>query len=122
MIHLISTLFQDEPLTLFFIIGIVILWIWLLHAIYFYIKYQKPMEKNLMGEDYYSGGFLYDGLRVMMYGHYLLFPKRAKKAGVYDFFSKLNNKLKAHLLFHWFGLVIGGITALIPAIILYFYS
>lgn len=101
-------------------IGIILLIFWLLHALYFFLKYQKGMEKQLMGDDYYSGGFLYDGMRVMLYGHYILFPKRVRRAGVHDFFSGLELRIKTHLLIHWFGLVIGGLIAFIPAILLYF--
>ncbi|PXF64224.1 hypothetical protein [Kangiella spongicola] len=117
MLNKLITAFLDEPFMLMGFFGALIIIVWLLHALYFYLKYQKNMEKELMGDEYYSGGFLYDGMRVMMYGHYILFPARAKKVGVHDFFSTLSPKLKRHLLFHWFGLIIGGICFFVPAFI-----
>lgn len=73
----------------------------LLHVIYFYFNYQKPIDKKVMGGDYYEMGILLASTKLMMYGHYCLFPKRAKKAGVHEIFSTIPRNVKAHLIVHW---------------------
>ncbi|PXF64223.1 hypothetical protein [Kangiella spongicola] len=120
MYQLLINLYQSAPIILLSLFGMLVIFLLIINAIYFYFRYQKSMEKELLGDDYSSGGFLYDSTRLMMYGHYILFPKRAKKAGVYEFFKNIPFKVKTHLLIHWFGLIIGGICFFVPATITYF--
>lgn len=44
-------------------------------------------------------------------GHYCLFSRRAKKAGVYDIFSRLPAIQRAHLIFHWSSLLLFSFIA-----------
>ncbi|MDO6423315.1 hypothetical protein [Saccharophagus degradans] len=71
------------------------------HAIYFYFRYQKTIDKKVMGAKYYKGGMLLSTTKLMMYGHYCLFPNRAKRAGVYDIFSSMPRTIRVHLISHW---------------------
>lgn len=79
------------------------------NAIYFHYRYQRKLDSELMKSEYYSGGLIVDLMRLMLYGHYCLFPKRAKRDDVSHVFNKISKTERIHLVFHWCS-VIGSIT------------
>ncbi len=80
----------------------------MVNAIYFQILYQKKIDQLIRGDDYIDGGWLFNSTRMMMYAHYCLFNKRAKKAGVEDSIASIPVVVKCHLIFHWSGVIIGS--------------
>lgn len=86
-------------------IGFIGLFVTILNAIYFHFRYQKKIDEAIAGRED-DIGFLLGMTRLMMYGHYCLFPKRAQRAGVYNIFLGLPRIQRAHLIFHWFSLLL----------------
>ena len=86
----------------------------IVNAIYFQVRYQKQVDQLIHGDDYIDGGWLFNSTRMMMYAHYCLFNKRARKAGVEDSVAGIPVIVKWHLIFHW-GAVIIGSSALVLA-------
>ena len=88
-----------------------------INSFYFYLRYQKAIDQAVMKGFYYERGYLLCALEQMMYAHYCLFPKRAKRDGFYEIFSVLEKRPRQHLIFHWFAVLavffLGGIGALI---------
>jgi hypothetical protein len=54
----------------------------IVNAIYFQVLYQKKVDQLIHGDDYIDGGWLFNSTRMMMYAHYCLFNRRAKKSGL----------------------------------------
>lgn len=95
---------DDSFILLGLFIGFIGLTVTIVNAVYFHFRYQKKIDQAIAGgED--DIGFLLGLTRLTMYGHYCLFSRRAKKAGVYDIFSRLPAIQRAHLIFHWFSLL-----------------
>jgi hypothetical protein len=88
----------------------------IVNAVFFHYRYQKDIDKRVMKDGYYDGGLLFNLLRVMMYGHYCLFPKRAKRDNVNEVFSTLSKTVRFHLIFHWVAFV----TAFLLMFVTYF--
>lgn len=72
-----------------------------LNAIYFHYRHQRDLDQLVMKEQYIDGGLLFNLMRLMLYGHYCLFPKGAQRDGVYEIFSTLPCSIRVHLIFHW---------------------
>lgn len=83
------------------ILGSVTIFVAISNALYFHLRYQKALDQAVMGERYYDAGVLLGLNRLMMYGHYCLFPKRAKKDCVYEIFAYLDKVQRVHLILHW---------------------
>lgn len=77
----------------------------IINAIYFHFRYQKKIDETIAGKED-DIGFLIGMTRLMMYGHYCLFPKRARRAGVYNIFTRLPRIQRAHLIFHWLSILL----------------
>ena len=101
----------------FIVIGITVI----LNAIYFQIRYQKRLDQLLHGDDYIDGGWIFNSQRMMMYAHYCLFEKRARRAGLYDQVQAIPGVIKGHLLLHWVLVILGGFLMLLLWLFDYFY-
>lgn len=71
-----------------------------------------------MKDQYYDGGFLMGVNRLMLYGHYCLFRKRARRDGADEVFQNLSAGMKCHIIFHWAAILLG----LLLFCIAYFYG
>lgn len=92
----------------------------LANSFYFYKRYQPPLDKATMKDLYFEKGYMLCALDQLMYAHYCLFPKRAKRDGFYELFSTLESRPRKHLIFHWFAVVIGIFLACVIGVILKF--
>lgn len=75
------------------------------NALYFHFRYQKQLDQKVMKSEYYDSGLLLGLNRLMVYGHYCFFPKRAVRDGVADVFDGITRSEKRHLQFHWFAII-----------------
>ena len=101
----------------FILIGFTVI----LNAVYFQIRYQKRVGQLLHGDDYIDGGWIFNSQRMMMYAHYCLFEKRAKRAGLYDQVQAIPGVIKGHLLLHWVLVILGGFLMLLLWLFDHFY-
>lgn len=77
-----------------------------INAVYFHYRFQRELDREIMKSSYYDGGLLMNLNRLMMYGHYCFFPKRAKRDGVYEIFQELDRRQRLHLQFHWIAIIL----------------
>ncbi len=89
---------------LFAVIGFTVI----LNAIYFQVRFQRTVDQLLHGDNYIDGGWIFNSQRMMMYAHYCLFERRARRAGLYDRVQAMPRVLKGHLLLHWVLVLLGG--------------
>ena len=83
----------------------------LLHTIYFQIRYQEKVDKLIHGDNYLDGGWIFNASRMMIYAHYCLFPKRAKRAGVTAAIHRMPSVIRWHLIMHWAVVILVGFLA-----------
>ena len=111
-----------ESLSLLFgIVGITLAFTSIFNAIYFYFRYHKNIALQIEDESYTNGGMLFEMTKFMMYGHYCLFPARAKRAGVEEIFNRLSKTIRYHLIFHWFSVVTSAVLIALSAILVEFF-
>ncbi|GAB1262653.1 hypothetical protein NBRC116495_33600 [Aurantivibrio plasticivorans] len=77
------------------------MWINISLAIYIYFSFQRKIAKAIEGVEYYSAGLILSIFKLPMYGHYCLFPKRARRDGVDNVFQSLSTPQKVMLTTHW---------------------
>lgn len=87
-----------------------------LNAIYFHYRYQKKLDKKIMGDNYFDMGFPFNLLRLFEYGLYCLSKKLAIKKEVNSTFINLDTKQKLHLIFHSLGLLLSAVLFIIAYI------
>lgn len=87
------------------VLGTALFIVAVVNALVFHFRYQKELDQSVMKEQYYDGGILMGLNRLMMYGHYCLFPKRAKRDGVDSIFGRLDRRQKFHLKLHWLAII-----------------
>jgi len=83
----------------------------LVNVIYFQLRFQRKVDRIILGSNYIDGGWIFNSTRLMMYAHYCLFPSRAARAGVSNQVRMIPHTIRLHLILHW-GLVITGIFLL----------
>ncbi|PXF64225.1 hypothetical protein [Kangiella spongicola] len=116
----LSSALLEQPKYLFFFLGCLLVFVGIFHAVYFYVRYQRKLDKQFMRDNYYSGGFLFDVSRLSNYAMFILFPGRTKDKKTQSFFKNLEPKIKTHLLFHYFVMFIGVISLFTPIVLTYF--
>lgn len=84
----------------------------------FYIRmtFQRAIDEKVMGNKYYDMGFLFSFNKLLMYGHYCLFSKRAKRDGVDVIFKQLPKVQRIHLIILWVLMIGSGVLAFTGAI------
>lgn len=112
--------YQDFSLYIFYVF-ILAGFLVILNAIYFQIRYQKKTDQLFHGENYIDGGWLFNSQRMMMYAHFCLFDKRAKRAGVFDQVQKMPPVIRFHLLAHWIMAIFGGLAMVVLGVMDYVY-
>lgn len=105
---------QEDLASLLFMLMLVVGLLFILNAVDFHFRHQKALDRKVMKDRYYSGGTLFDVSRLMLYGHYCLFPARARRDGVAEVFADLAALSKARLVFHW-GAGISGVLLLLSS-------
>lgn len=83
-----------------------------INAVYFHFRYQKQLDQKIHKENNYDVGLLLGINRLMWYGHYCISSKRAARDGVDDIFRDLNPRLKNHLVFHFWGVLLSALLYL----------
>jgi hypothetical protein len=89
------------------------------HALYFYYRYQKTLDRKLMGGRYFDGGVLYNIIcRQSLYAQAAVFPRLARLIPDVDSkaFRAISRRIRIHLIVQQM-LVIG---VLVSIIFLYF--
>lgn len=107
---------KEQALIFTFLLAIILFVLVLINAIYFYIKHYKTIATQVDGT-YIDVGFLLSANRLMLWAHYCIFPKRAKRAKVHDIFSSIPKTTRVQLLFHWFGILIGCLLFVVGGIL-----
>ncbi|KEQ19255.1 hypothetical protein GZ78_04515 [Endozoicomonas numazuensis] len=74
------------------------------NAIHFYKKRYREISETIDGV-FFDCGFLFATHRLMMWGHYCLFPKRAQRDNVLPVFENLSNPVRRQLKLHYLGLL-----------------
>ncbi|MCL6270273.1 hypothetical protein M3P05_10100 [Sansalvadorimonas sp. 2012CJ34-2] len=87
-----------------FVLGTVTMLLLVANAVCFYRKNYHKLSQAIDGE-VFDAGFLFAASRFMLWGHYCLFPNRAKRSNVQDIFASLPTLARYQLIFHWFGIL-----------------
>lgn len=89
----------------------------LINAIHFYCVYYDRLSEKIDGQ-IFDGGFLFAASRFLLWGHFCLSDKKAEKSGVKEVFSELPKSARRQLLFHWFGMMYGGLVLVASGILM----
>lgn len=100
----------------FVLLGILML----ANVVYFQIRYQKKTDYLFNDDNYIDGGWIYNSMRMMMYAHYCLFHRRARRAGVLERVRRIPSVIKFHLYFHWFSVIVVSLILTIVSILDYY--
>jgi len=87
------------------------------NVIYFQNRYQKKVDTIIQGDRYIDGGWIFNSTRLMMYAHYCLFPRRARRAGISKQVESIPKVIKLHLILHWFLVIVGGFLLIAGSLI-----
>lgn len=99
----------DMILLASFILGTLFILAAAVNALYFHFHYQKELDQQVMKAEYYESGLLMGVNRLMLYGHYCLFPERAQRDNVREVFANLERAKRRHLIFHWMAVIAAGL-------------
>ena len=106
---------ESLPEFLSFVCGIMMFVMSLLlfiNAQLFYRRHYTSVSHAIDGTGLHLG-LLISTQQMMMWGHYCIFSKRAKRDGVDHVFSNLALPVRRHLLFHWYGLNFGVLMLIV---------
>lgn len=94
----------------------------ILHALYIRYRYQEFIDRAVMGSEYFDMGVFFAFSKLLMYGHYCIFSKRAIRAGVDELFQALPKVQRIHLIVYWWTFIIFGSLLFGGAAFDYFFS
>lgn len=109
----------------FFLLSMSFIFLAIAHGIYFNFRYQKKLDKLLMGEKHHDGGFLYNYIfRMNLYGTACIFPSFARfipNINAEDF-KNIPKSFKKHLIINEVLLIFLGFGFFVISIIFDFKS
>lgn len=83
------------------LVGLIGVFFVILHALYIRVRYQPAIDRAVMGSQYFDMWVFFAFNKLLMYGHYCLFPKRARRAGVHEIFENLPRVQRLNLIVFW---------------------